>query len=254
MAFFKNVGKHFLGPVASSLIYKDDSLKENLGAGFGGPGQVFLDEKFLAPDKPGPSESDEILEEGRTLALQGVPLQVSMLLQALSELRARATGSTAEILPAVTSQINDLREQYRSASDAISRRLGPSAGGQSKRQRQRLLTEVSQGYGNILNNAQEQGFAGYLNLLGGIQPLLSNRAQEPSVSTEPAGGPNAELLGKSLAGIASLGQQFVNQNNQNYANQTIANYRSNPAYTVGLPNTPDYTEDGSPDYLFNEAF
>lgn len=151
--------------------------------------------------------SEQILEQGRALALSGVPLQLSNLLNTLAQLRARAQGSTAEIFPAISRQLNDLRTQYSDASAALARRLGASGGGQVERGRQRLLGQATTRFARTAGQAQQEGFAGLLNVLSGIQPFLSGAARPPNVSvaTSPF---NTGQAGEGIAGLISLAQRL----------------------------------------------
>ena len=51
--------------------------------------------QFGGQTRPAALTSEDMLTQGREMALQGVPLQIGGLLSALSQLRARASGSTA---------------------------------------------------------------------------------------------------------------------------------------------------------------
>lgn len=130
--------------------------------------------------------SEEILQRGRDLALKGLPLQVSNLLATLGTLRARAAGSSAEILPQIIGQLSDLRSQYSGASQAIARRLGFAGGGQTEREQGRALGQATGQYGRLFTGAQSSALSNLLNTLSGLQPALSGAARPPSVSTREA--------------------------------------------------------------------
>lgn len=151
--------------------------------------------------------SEDLLTKGRELAIGGVPLQLGGLLEALAQLRARAAGSPAAILPSVIGQLSDLRGQYANASQAISRRLGFSGGGQNTLGRQRLLTQAGSQYANLFGQQQQQGFSGLLNTEGAIQPALSGAARPPStgVRTSPF---DASLVGTAAFNIGKLAQRL----------------------------------------------
>jgi hypothetical protein len=185
---------------------EDSGESEGGEDGFGG----FLDEEKEGKANPNrPFSSEDILQKGRELAISGVPFQVATLLAALSQLRARAHGSTATILPSISRQLNDLRTQFGDASQALSRRLGPAGGGQHERGRQRLLTDASSQFARLLSQSQQQGFAGLINVTGGIQPQFSGAARAPSVTTG-ASQFNPALQGEGIASLVSLAQQFQN--------------------------------------------
>lgn len=170
-----------------------------------GPGQpVFGDQE--SEQNPLLS-SEDLLTRGRELAISGVPLQLGGLLEALAQLRARAAGSPAAILPSVIGQLSELRGQYANASQAISRRLGFSGGGQTTRDRQRLLTQTAGQYANLFGQQQQQGFSGLLNVQGAIQPALSGAARPPSTGarTSPF---DTSLAGTAAFNIGKLAQQL----------------------------------------------
>lgn len=197
-------------------------------------------------------QSNDILREGRQLAQQGVPTQVSNLLASLAELRARAAGSTAEILPDVIGQLAQLRSQYAGASQALARRLGPSAGGQAEREQGNLLGQAVRQYGSAITQQQQAGMASLINLLGGIQPQIAGAARPPSVSTrDPGETPgtnfNPSIYGKALQSLLSTGRavydyyQGPRADATNAAN-TITGFRQNDAFTTGLISNPAYTQ------------
>ena len=153
-----------------------------------------------AVDSGGLLSSEDILKRGRELALLGVPLQVSNLFEAIAQLRARASGSTAEIFPAIIGQLSELRGQYAGASQAIARRLGFAGGGQVKREQGKALASASQRYGGLLVKDQTACFANLINTLSGLQPALSGAARPPNVSTKDV----PQDFSQQGAGIASM--------------------------------------------------
>lgn len=197
-------------------------------------------------------QSADILREGRQLALQGVPLQVGNILSSLAELRARAAGSTAEILPDVIGQLGQLRSQYGGASQALARRLGYAGGGQVDREQGNLLGQATRQYGATITAQQQAGMASLINLLGGIQPQISGAARPPAVSTRdpgetPGSNFNPSIYGKALQSLLQTGRtvyDFYNAPGRadaaNAAN-TIAGFRQNEAFTTGLISNPAYT-------------
>lgn len=182
-----------------------------------------------------PLSSQDILTRGRALAVQGVPFQLASLFAALDQLRARARGSTAAIFPVVSRQLNDLRSQYSAASSALARRLGAAGGGQTQRGRQQLLGRTARQVGDLLSSTQQQGATGLINVLGSFQPLLSQSAREPSVQTGQASPFNFQAAGAGIQGLISLAQQLGTTPAQR-AESTLAGFRSNPDFRVGLPN------------------
>lgn len=160
--------------------------------------------------------SEDVLTRGRALALEGVPLQVSNLFEALAQLRARATGSTAEIFPAIITQLSQLRSQYAGASQAIARRLGFAGGGQVEREQGKALATAAGQYGGLIAGSQEKSFAALINRLSALQPALSGVARPPSVSTKEVPQDFA-LQGAGIAGMISAArniQNFYNNRNQ----------------------------------------
>ncbi len=149
--------------------------------------------------------SAAILQEGRNLAVAGVPLQVSGVLEALAALRAKASGSAAEILPSIIDRLSALRGQYSGASQAIARKLGYAGGGQTEREQGKALAGATRQYGGLIQGEQQAGLAGMYKTLGGFSPLVSGVAREPSrsLSTSPF-ATNAEGLGSLLAGTPGL--------------------------------------------------
>lgn len=153
---------------------------------------------------PAIPSSEAILQQGRGLALSGVPLQLGSLLEALAELRAKSTGSTATIFPQITTQIDDLRKQYAQASRALARRLGAAGGGFRQRNQTQLLSQASRQYGNLLAGQQQEGFAGLLNTLGNLQPFLGASARASQVSTQPGRPVNPAVSGAAAADLAEV--------------------------------------------------
>ena len=153
--------------------------------------------------------SEDILKRGRELALLGVPLQVSNLFEALAQLRARASGSTAEIFPAIIGQLSQLREQYSGASQAIARRLGFAGGGQVKREQGKALAGAARQYGGLITGDQQTSFANLINTLSGLQPALSGGARFPRVSTQnrPI---DFSAQGAGIASIVSAARRLQN--------------------------------------------
>ncbi len=161
-----------------------------------------------------PLATADILKQGGDIAQSTIPFNVAGFLNALNTLRARAQGSTAELMPDIIGQLSDLRGQYAESSRAVSRRLGFSGGGQVERERGRLLGTASRQYANLLAGQQQSALAGQENLLGGFQPLLSGAAAPPSVSTEERFGGNQQLrsgaiFGQSASAIAQLVQDLT---------------------------------------------
>jgi hypothetical protein len=213
-----------------------------------GPGNTW---RLLQPDEYGPQEqSTDILQRGRTLAQQTVPLQVSNLLDALGQLRARAAGSTAEIFPDIMGQLGQLRAQYSGASQALARRLGYAGGGQTERDQGRALAQATQQYGSLITQQQQAGFAQLLNTLGGLQPQLSGAARAPSVTTRTPGDVeggtiNPALYGKALASLVGTGRQIYDyyagpRADAANAASTIEGFRQQ-GFTQGLTSNPAYT-------------
>lgn len=154
------------------------------------------------PNQPPPLiSSEDVLTRGRALATQGVPLQISNLFEALAQLRARAAGSTAEILPSIIGQLSQMRSQYSGASQAIARRLGFAGGGQTEREQGRALAGATRQYGGLITGHQQTSYANLINQLSALQPQLSGAARPPLVRTQEGPQPNLALQG---AGIASM--------------------------------------------------
>ena len=184
----------------------------------GGDGSLFASTVPLMPDvsKPPPLvSSEDILKRGRELALGGVPLQVSGLLEALAQLRARASGSTADIFPSIIGQLSALRTQYAGASEAIAKRLGYAGGGQVKREQTQALAGAAQQYGGLIAGNQTASFANLINTLSGFQPALSAGARAPQVSIQPGPPVNFGAQGAGLASIIGAAKQIQSfYNNQ----------------------------------------
>ena len=175
--------------------------------------------------------SEDILKRGRELALMGVPLQISNLFESLAQLRARATGSTAEIFPAIISQLSQLREQYSGASRAIARRLGFAGGGQVKREQGKALAGAARQYGGLIAGDQQTSFANLINILSGMKPALSGEARSPNVSTREM----PVDFSQQGAGIASMVS----------AARRLENFYNNRPKSVGTqpyPNLPATSE------------
>lgn len=163
---------------------------------------------FDPTQSPALGDTNAILEEGQGFAQQTIPLQLGGLLEALAQLRAKAAGSVADIMPGILGPLASLREQYGQSSQAIARRLGYAGGGQVERGRQRLLAGATRQYASLLEQGQQEGFAGQLNVLGGFQPLLSGAASPPSVSTSYKPWTGGPALGASVGNILSLVNQL----------------------------------------------
>lgn len=209
-------------------------------------------------------QSADILREGRQLALQGVPTQVNNLLTSLAELRARASGSTAEILPDILGQLGQLRSQYSGASQALARRLGYAGGGQIDREQGNLLAGAVGQYGSAITQQQQAGMAALINMLGGIQPQIAGAARPPSVSTRdpgetPGANFNPSIYGRALQSLLQTGKtvydyyQGPRADAANAAN-TIAGYRQNDAFTTGLISNPAYSSATTPGFVGTDQY
>lgn len=190
--------------------------------------------------------SEDILKAGRGLAIKGIPLQVGNLFTTLNKLRARASGSTAEIFSDLTPQLNALRTQYAGASEAIARRLGFAGGGQVKKGQQAELGKVAGQYGRLITQSQTGAFSNLLNTLGGFQPTLSGAARAPNVNTRNL-PTDLSRVGASLAGFGSAARALNNRFNVSTAEQaaaTIQGFRNNPEFAIGevpLPTVEPFT-------------
>ena len=166
--------------------------------------------------------SEDLLTRGRALALEGVPLQISSLFEALAQLRARAAGSTAEILPSIIGQLSQMRAQYSGASQAIARRLGFAGGGQTEREQGKALAGATRQYGGLITGQQQTSFAALIKQLSELQPSLSAAARPPSTSTSASestqeGQPmNFGQWGQAIAAAVSTARQLQ----QFYASQS----------------------------------
>lgn len=156
--------------------------------------------------------NEDVLSGGRALAESGVPLQVSNLLDAISQLRAQAAGSTAEIFPSIVGQLGQLRGQYAAQSQALSRRLGYAGGGQTQRAQSALLGQAAGQYGNLITGAQGAAFGNLINTLGSFQPLLSGAARPPNVGLQYRNNPDIPLMGQSLGQISQLASKYFTGN------------------------------------------
>jgi len=156
--------------------------------------------------EPSPVSSDDILAQGRELAVSGQPLQTEGMLASLNQLRARASGSTASAFPALIGNLSNLRSTYAAASQAISRKLGFAGGGQTERDRGSLLARAGGQYGSMLQGAQTEGLSGLLNTEGATQPFLSGSARPPQTSTFTRTNPFAANAAGQLTGAALPGQ------------------------------------------------
>ena len=157
---------------------------------------------------PQVASTEDILAQGRGIALSGVPLQVGGLLEATNQLRARSTGSTASIFPAILGQLGDLRKQYATASQALARKLGPAAGGFTKRGQKQLLGQAGQQYASLLDKSQQEAFAGLLNTQAGFQPTLGSAARAPVVSTSPGAPIDPRIVGASADALGQVLQRY----------------------------------------------
>ena len=194
--------------VGSSISGGDGGGSEDSGDGgivFGGGG---TQDPFGEPPL---LSSEEVLKRGRALALQGLPLQVSNLLATLGTLRARAAGSSAEILPQIIGQLSDLRSQYTGASQAIARRLGFAGGGQVEREQGRALGQATGQYGKLFTGTQSSALSNLLNTLSGLQPTLSGAARPPNISTREA-AVDLSQYGTGIANIVNVARQIQDYN------------------------------------------
>lgn len=175
--------------------------------------------------KGGLLSSEAILSRGRALAQQGVPLQIGSLFEALAQLRARAAGSTAEILPSIIGQLSQMRAQYAGATQAIARRLGFAGGGQTEREQGKVLAGAARQYGGLITGQQQTSYANLINQLSAIQPALSGAARPPNVRTQEGPQPDLALQGAGIASLISTARRI-----QDY-------YNRGGATTTGLQNS-----------------
>ncbi len=176
--------------------------------------------------------SEDILKHGRELALMGVPLQISNLFESLAQLKARASGSTAEIFPAIIGQLSQLREEYSGASQAIARRLGFAGGGQVQREQGKALGTAARQYGGMITKDQETSFANLINTLSGLKPALSGAARDPDVSVSSRPTDFSEQ-GTGIASMVSAARKI----------EDFYNNRPIPVGTQPYPNLPATSEE-----------
>lgn len=163
----------------------------------------------LATDPSALLSTEDVLGKGRDIATSGIPLQLAGLMEALTALRARSTGSTAAIFPAIQGQLGVLRAQYAKASQELARKLGPAGGGYAEQGKTGLLNQSSQQYLQLLGQGQQQGVTGLLNTLGNVQPFLGVAARAPNVGTKDSPF-NFAVAGTGLADTAKiLGRLFA---------------------------------------------
>ena len=185
----------------------DDGVDES-GDTDEGSGTPSGDTTVGLPDESKPLlSSEDILKRGRELALRGLPLQLSNLLDAIAQLRARATGSTAEIFPSIMGQLDTLRSQYGDASQALARRLGFAGGGQTVRAQQGMLGQATKQVAGLIGQSQQASFANLIRTLGGLQPALSGAARPPSITTKSSPF-DATNQGTGLAAILSTAKEL----------------------------------------------
>lgn len=178
----------------------------------GGPGSGGAGSGGAGPNNQGPGllSSEDMLARGRALGLASVPLQVSNLFDSLAQLRARASGSTAEIFPAIIGQLSQLRHQYSGASAAIAKRLGFAGGGQTTREQGKALGTATTQYGGLITGDQQTSFANLINTLSGLKPGLSGEARDPNVSTSSSFKPaDLSMQGAGLASLATTAKSIV---------------------------------------------
>jgi hypothetical protein len=188
---------------------------------------------------PAPLSSEDMLAQGRQLAVSAAPFQTEALLSALNQLRSRAAGSTSSIFPSIIGQLGDLRSTYAAASRAISRKLGFAGGGQTEREKGNLLARAGGQYGSMLQGAQQEGFSGLLNTQGNVQPYLSGSARPPMTSTATRTNPFAANAAGQLAGTALPGQISTiygafNQPRQPFAGGLQDSSQFTPEQNAGL--------------------
>ena len=215
------IGDDSMSPSDSDASFGDDGVGGDGGSSDGGSdsGGGFGDGRGGNENPNALLSSEDVLTRGRELALQGVPLQLSNLFEALAQLRARATGSTAEIFPAIIGQLSQLREQYSGASQAIARRLGFAGGGQVKREQGKALAGAARQYGGLIAGDQQASFANLINTLSGLQPALSGAARPPNVSTRDM-PVDMSAQGAGIANMISAArriEQFYNRNQRTQA-------------------------------------
>jgi hypothetical protein len=113
-----------------------------------------------------------------------------------------AGGSQATALSEIGGQLEQMRQQFARNSQALSRGLGPSGGGQTPRGQQRLLGVFGREVGGLYGHAAMQAQAGLFNQLAGFRPLLSGLASPTQTQAFPF---DPAALGKTLGS----GARFV---------------------------------------------
>ena len=206
--------------------------------------------------------SADVLAQGRNLGLAGVPLATGGSLEAVNALRAKATGSSAEILPSIIENLGALRKQYSGASQAVARKLGYAGGGQTEREKQKLLGSATKQYAGLIQGGQQQGVAGLNQVESGFAPLVSGVAKAPSsgISTSPFdSGALAEGLGSLFTGVPDLikaGKSLFGGNSTSSpdiaTSTSAAGLKANQALINSFNNTPASATTVPVDKLFED--
>ena len=155
----------------------------------------------------GALSTETIFQAFAELAGDSVPQRQGLINQALQQNQQLANGSPQAILQSLGPNIQAIQEQLAGVNSSISRRLGPSGGGQIQRDQQQALGAATQGIGRSFAGAQQQGLQGLFSTLSGVNPGFSSSLPQ-SFTQENKGSPIA--LGASLAGALGTGAQIFN--------------------------------------------
>ena len=150
-------------------------------------------------------EQEALFQQFRDLGLATIPERDALMQEGYIDQTALANGSPMAMLAQVRPQVKAIREKLRQSFDAVSRRLGPSGGGQIERGEKQALQQGGSALQALFAGVPGQGLSGLLGATQGFRPTLLTELPHPtSVTTS---NPNAfgDIAG-GVKGYSELGK------------------------------------------------
>ncbi len=200
---------------------KKKKRKQDSGDIFDDNGNVNIDaiEEFFIPGKKD-FDTDTIKRIYGLIGAQSMRSRRGLYEDRLMRERELAAGSPAALLQKFGAQVSQMREQLDHAFGAVSKRLGPNAGGQREKSQADLLSRAASGLQGMMATGQQQGVAG-LHAALGLQPVQGANIPTKFTQTEPF---DPAQLGRALAGAADAIYGFTGGNANNTNNNPVSPY------------------------------
>ena len=150
-------------------------------------------------------DQEALFQQFRDMGLATIPERQALMGEHLIDQTALANGSPMAMLAQVRPQVKAIRDKLRQSFDSVSRRLGPSGGGQIERGEKQALQQGGSALQALFSGVPGQGLSGLLGATQGFRPTILSELPHPtSVTTS---NPNAfgDIAG-GVKGYSELGK------------------------------------------------